>query len=104
MNDHLKSDPFGKEVFGKIALEKMRKQVGVEVLHPDFRIYEAGWLEAGPSCTWDTMELKGAKFRVATKGPRKGLLCIEVPGTKLTAYVTRAEMEAFEKEQKNADE
>jgi hypothetical protein len=97
MNDYLKSDPFGKEVFGKIALEKMRKQVGVEVLHPDFRIYEAGWLEAGLPCTWDTMELKGAKFRVATKGPRKGLLCIMVPGTKLTAYVTKSEIQAFER-------
>lgn len=104
MNDYLKSDPFGKETFGKIALEKMRKQVGVEVLHPDFRLYEAGRVEtAGHPSTWDTTEVKGARFRVATKGPRKGLLCIMVPGTKLTAYVTKAEIEAFERT-KNANE
>lgn len=84
-------NPFAKEIYGQVALQK------IAPTDPNFILYEVGWLETGahPS-TWDVMEVKGAIFREATRGPRKGKLCIVVPGSKRTAYVTRAEMKAFE--------
>jgi hypothetical protein len=91
-------DILAKQTYGAVALQKMAP------IPPNFRLYEAGWLETGahPS-TWDVMEVKGAVFREATKGPRKGKLCIQVPNTKITAYVTRAEMKAYEDSLKAAE-
>jgi hypothetical protein len=42
------------------------------------------------------MDVTGAVFRKAAAGPRKGELCIMVPGTRVTAYVTAEEMEAYD--------
>lgn len=90
-------NPFAEETYGKIALEKIGNK------DPNFRLYEVGWLETGSRPeTWDVMECKGALFRVSTRGARKGQLCIMVPGSKRTAYVTRAEMKAFD--EKNTPE
>lgn len=90
-------NPFAKESYGQVALQKMGQT------DPNFRLYEVGWLETGahPS-TWDVMEVKGALFREAKRGPRKGQLCVMVKGTKITAYVTAAEMKAWE--EKNTPE
>lgn len=84
---------FEKHTFGKIAIQK------IGAVDPNFILYEAGWLDTGghPS-TWDVMEVKGSVFREAKKGKRKGELCIMVPGTKRTAYVTKSEIRAYEKE------
>jgi len=81
-------DIFAKHAYGVVALSKIKPT------HPDFRLYSVGWL--GDFETTDTMEVKGAVFREAKSGPRKGQKCIMVPGTKRTAYVTVAEMDAEE--------
>ena len=75
-------DVFGNEWYAKIALQKMG------VSSENFRIYEVGWCETGgPIETWDTLEVIGAEFREARRGPNKGKLSILVPGTKRTAYI-----------------
>jgi len=79
-------DYFAKQPYGVVALEKIKPN------DPNFRLYSAGWL--GDFHTTDTMEVTGAVFRAAKSGPRKRQLCIEVPGTRRTAYVTVAEMNA----------
>jgi hypothetical protein len=84
-------NPFAKESYGQIALQKMGQT------DPNFILYEAGCLETGGApCTWDVFEVKGALFREAKRGPRKGEVCVMVKGTKQTAYVTKAEMKAWE--------
>jgi hypothetical protein len=90
-------NPFAKKTYGQVALQK------IAPTDPDFLLYAVGWLETGahPS-TWDVMEVKGAVFREAKRGPRKGQKCIIVPGSKRTAYVTKAEMKAWE--EKNTPE
>ncbi len=82
MDDLFADMPYGKEALAKI-----------KPTDPNFRLYSAGWL--GDFHTTDTMKVKGAVFRAAKSGPNKGKLCIEVPGTRRTAYVTVAEMDAF---------
>lgn len=79
-------DLFADTAFGKAALAKLKPT------DPNFRLFFAGWL--GDYDTTDTMEVKGAIFRAAKSGPRKGQLVIQVPGTERTAYVTEAEMRA----------
>lgn len=81
-------DIFASQVFGKIALEKLAP------LPPNFMLYVAGWL--GDGTRREVMEVSGAVFREAKSGARKGKLCIMVPGTKRTTYVTAAEMDAAE--------
>lgn len=81
-------DVFADTTYGKIALEKL-KPTGA-----DFRLFFAGWL--GKHGDSDVMEVKGAQFRESMRGQRKGQLCILVCGTERTAYVTAAEMKAFE--------
>src|SRR5579859_3543555 len=88
---------FDNEVFGQIARDKMKKMSGGKDLDPNFRLYIAGWIENGPPEAWDALEVTGAVLREAKSGPSKGKLRIPVPGTKLTAIVTKSEMEAFEK-------
>lgn len=78
----------GQQTYGKVALQKLAP------VAPGFFIYCAGWL--GDFNTTDTMEVTGAVFREAKSGPRKGKCCILVPGSKRTAYVTVAEMAAFD--------
>lgn len=83
-------DVFADTTYGKLALEKLAP-VG-----PNFRLYCAGWL--GDGTQRDVMDVTGAEFREAKRGPRKGQLCILIPGTKRTAYVTASEMTAAEGE------
>lgn len=80
-------DVFAEQSFGKVALQKMAP------VPENFRLYCAGWLGDKPE-SWDVMEVTGAEFRIAKRGPNKGKLSILVPGTKRTVYVTRAEMKA----------
>jgi hypothetical protein len=82
-------DLFADTTFGKVALAKIKPT------DPNFRLYFAGWL--GDIATADTMKVTGAVFREAKRGPRKGELCIVVPGTKRVAYVTVAEMGAHDR-------
>ncbi|ODP35163.1 hypothetical protein A9762_12275 [Pandoraea sp. ISTKB] len=82
-------DIFANQTFGKIALKKL------EPLPANFMLYVAGWL--GDGTRRDVMEVSGAVFREAKSGPRKGKLCVMVPGTKRTTYVTADEMDAVEK-------
>lgn len=81
-------DIFAPLPFGKAALKKLGP------VPENFRLYCAGWLGDRPS-EWDTMEVKGAEFRAAKTGPNKGRLTIEVPGTRRTVYVSKAEMAEF---------
>jgi len=81
-------DIFEQQRYCKVARKK------INPTDPNFRFYAAGWI--GNYDTTDTMEVTGAVFRAAKTGPRKGQMCIEVPGTRRTAYVTVAEMNAVE--------
>lgn len=81
-------DLFADTTFGKLALQKLAP------IAPTFILYSAGWL--GDGNQRDVMDVTGAEFREAKRGPRKGELCILVPGTQRTAYVTAAEMQAFD--------
>lgn len=80
-------DLFADTTFGKLALRKLAPT------SPNFRLYSAGWL--GDGNQRDVMDVTGAEFREAKQGPRNGELCIVVPGTTRTAYVTADEMAAF---------
>jgi len=80
-------DIFAQMEFGKLALIKIKPT------DPNFRLYKAGWL--GKNNERDVMEVTGAVFRTALKGRRKGELCIIVPGTERTAYITAAEIDQF---------
>lgn len=79
--------------YGKVALRKLRA-AGYE-LGDDFRLYVAGWQGNKPE-DWTHMKVTGATFRRAEKGPRKGRLCFKVPGTDVSALVSRKEMQAQE--------
>ena len=82
-------DPFADTEFGKVALAKL------EPCKPNFRLYCAGWLETGgPPETWEVMEVTGAEFREAKRGPNKGKLSILVPHTQRTVHVHVSEMRA----------
>jgi hypothetical protein len=80
-------DIFAETTFGKLALAKIKPT------EPNFRLYSAGWLGKHPN--YDVMEVKGAVFRAAARGPRKGKLCIPIPGTERVAYVTKEEIEVI---------
>ena len=82
-------DVFAQQSFGKAALLKLAPT-------PDnFRLYQAEWLGDKPS-EWSVMRVIGAEFRAAKTGPNKGKLSVMVEGSKRTAYVTKAEMQAFD--------
>lgn len=81
---------FGEYPFGKAALRKMGDTPA------NFLLFFAGWM--GDLKTTDTMKVTGAVFREAKKGKDKGKLCIKVPGTERTVYVTKAEMAEFSEE------
>lgn len=76
---------FEEQPFGKIALQKLGD------VPENFRLYHAAWLGSDPRSS-DAMRVTGAEFRVAKRGPEKGLLSVMVPNTKRTVYVTAAEM------------
>jgi hypothetical protein len=81
-------DVFSDTTYGKLALHNLAP-VG-----PNFRLYEAGWLGKGNER--NCMEVKGADFREALRGPRKGQLCILVKGTERTAYITARDIAAYD--------
>ena len=81
-------DIFADQSYGKIALQK------IAPTDPNFRLYKAGYL--GKGNVRKVMEVTGAVFRHATRGPNKGKLSIMVPHTARTTHVTAAEMEAFD--------
>lgn len=78
---------FAEQGFGQLALQKLAP------VPENFRLYAAGWLGQRPE-DFTVMEVTGAQFRAALRGPNKGKLSILIPGTKRTVYVTRAEIEA----------
>lgn len=86
---NMDEDIFADTSYGKAALAKMLPT------DLDFRLYCAGHTD-DPG----TMFVKGCIFRRALRGPRKGELCIAVPGTDKIAYVTAAECQAQEEEKK----
>ena len=81
---------FDRTTLGKIALKKMK--ASQRVLHEDFRIYEAGWLESETHVISGVMEVKGGVFRRAKKGKNKGRLCMLVPNTTFIVYVLKEEI------------
>lgn len=85
-------DIFAEMSYGKLALKKLAP------VAPNFKLYFAGWL--GKTNERQVMEVRGAVFRQAKRGVRKGKFCIIVPGTERTAYVTKEEMLAFEEDGK----
>jgi hypothetical protein len=80
-------DIFAEQSYGKAALKKLAP------IPENFRLYKAGWLGTKPE-EWSVMEVTGAVFEIAKRGPNKGKRCILVKGTKRTAFVTREEMRA----------
>ncbi|WP_027390555.1 hypothetical protein [Chrysiogenes arsenatis] len=76
---------FEEQPFGKIALQKIGN------VPDNFRLYHAAWMGDDPIAS-DVMRVTGAEFRMAKRGPEKGLLSVIVPNTKRTVYVTAAEM------------
>ncbi len=83
----MEHDVFAEQPYGKLALQKLG------AVPENFRLYYAGWLGKKPE-DFTVMEVTGAQFRVAKRGPNKGKLSIMVPGTKRTTYVTKDEMKA----------
>ncbi len=81
----MEQDIFAEQPYGKLALQKMAP------VPENFRLFYAGWLGTKPE-EFTVMEVSGAQFRVAQRGPNKGKLSIMVPGTKRTTYVTKDEM------------
>ena len=81
-------DVFADTSYGKAALKKLAP------VPENFQLYFAGI--AGDIKTSDTMEVRGCVFRKAAAGPRKGELCIMVPGTVQTVFVSNADMKEFE--------
>jgi hypothetical protein len=78
----MEKDVFADTAYGKLALKKMQP------VPANFRLFEAGWLGEQPK-DWEVMEVKGAEFRRAKSGPRKGRLAIKIRGTERTVYVTK---------------
>lgn len=69
---------------GIVALKKFGK------VPENFYIYEVSVI--GDHRVSDVWKVKGCVLREATKGKNKGCMCVIVPGSKVTAYVTRAEV------------
>lgn len=82
------NDVLADTTYGKLALAKLKPK------NKNFRLYEAGWLGKGNER--EVMEIKGAIFRIARSGPRKGKLCILIKGTECTTYITASELQAKE--------
>lgn len=82
----MEKDVFAHTAFGKLALKKMQP------VPENFRLFEAGWLGEQPE-DWEVMEVKGAEFRRAKSGPRKGRLAIKIRGTERTVYLTKDQIQ-----------
>ena len=81
-------DIFAQHPYGKAALKKMGD------VPENFRLYIAGWVGAKPE-DWKCMDVTGAEFRHAARGPNKGKLSIMIPGSQRKVRITRAEIEEF---------
>lgn len=79
---------FEKYAYGIAAMKKMGE------VPENFRLYQCGWVGGGQPDQWHGMQCEGAEFRAAKSGPNKGVLSIMIPGTKRSAYVSRAEIDA----------
>lgn len=77
---HLDDRLFEDMPFGVLALKAFGK------VDPDFRLYSAGWLGMHPN--YHGREVKGAEFRRAKAGARKGHLAFKIAGTERTTYVS----------------
>lgn len=87
----MQADLFAEFPFGQIALEKIKP------VNPNFRLFSAAWIKTGGGPeTWEVMEVSGAEFRAATRGPNTGKLSIMVPNTKRTVHVHKSEIRARE--------
>lgn len=84
MSDMTK-DIFADTPYGKLALERMQP------VPENFRLYEAGWIGNRPE-DCKVMEVKGAEFREAKSGPRKGNLAIKIKGTERSVYLTKEQI------------
>lgn len=80
-------DAFAKQPYGKVALRKLAP------VPENFRLYSVGQLGIRPD-EFSVIQVTGAQFRTAKRGPNKGRLTIMVPGTQRTTYVTEAEINA----------
>ena len=76
-------DLFADTTYGKLALAKIKPA------DVNFRLYFAGWM----GDERQVMEVRGAVFRKALRGPRTGRLSILVKGTGRTAYITADELQ-----------
>lgn len=85
----MEKDLMAEYGYGKAALKKLAPTP------ENFRLYHAEWLGDKPGDR-QVMKVTGAEFQVAKSGPNKGKLCMIVPGSKRTAYVTKTEMQAFD--------
>lgn len=81
--------------FGQAFLKKLTDLFAGKAPE-NFFVFEAGWIETGPSEFWNTMKVKGCQFRAAKTGPNKGELCIPVKGTEYMLCVTKEEMRQAE--------
>jgi len=81
----MEQDIFAETPFGKIALKKMQP------VSENFRLYEVGWMEERPE-DFETMMVRGAEFRRAKSGPRKGKLAIKLKGTEKTVYLKKEQI------------
>jgi hypothetical protein len=81
---------FHSTSYGKLALTRFGK------VPEGFYIFCCGWL-GKPNDKNDVMRVTGAVFRVAKRGPYKGMYSILVPGTEQSVYLTDAEVRAAKK-------
>lgn len=88
----MKTDIFADLTYGKIALKK------IAPTDANFRLYKAGWL--GDYRQREIMEVTGAVFREALRGPNKGQLSIMVPNSQRSVHVTAREMDEFDAAEK----
>lgn len=70
---------------GRAALKKFG------VVPENFRIYEVGYLIEHGSVS-QIIKVTEAEFRKAKSGPNNGKFCIEIPKTKMVAYVLPQEI------------
>jgi len=81
----MEKDVFADTAFGKLALRKMQP------VPENFRLFEWGWMEERPE-DWQTLMVRGAEFRKAKSGPRKGKLAIKLKGTERTVYLSKEQI------------
>lgn len=79
---------FEQHAYGIAAIKKMGN------VSDNFRLYQCGWVGGPTPEQWHGMECIGAEYRVAQSGVNKGKLSIMIPGTKVSVYVSREEINA----------